>query len=70
VPVHEVWQSMARSGVGRPATQEELRLQQFAAHATGVARLLWGIAGVGLVTVLAGAAIALSARVAGGGEGR
>jgi hypothetical protein len=70
VQVHEVWQSMARSGVGRPATQEELRLQQFAAHATGVARLLWGISGVGLVTALAGAAIALSARVAGGGEGR
>ena len=70
VQVHEVWQSMARSGVGRPATQEELRLQQFAAHATGVARLLWGISGVGLVTALAGAAIAFSGRAGGGGERR
>lgn len=70
VQVHEAWQSMARSGVGRPATPEELRLQQFAAHATGVARLLWGISGVGLVTALAGATIAASGQAAGRGARR
>lgn len=68
VQVHEAWQSMARSGVGRPATQDELRLQQFAAHATGVTTLLWGLSGVGLVTALLGATIAASGRSAGAGQ--
>lgn len=60
--VHSAWQSMARSGVGRPATAEELRLQQFAAHAVGVGRLLWGVAAIGLLMTLAGAAAAANAR--------
>jgi len=68
--VHLAWQSMARSGVARPATQEELRLQQFAAHAAGVAKLLWGVSGIGLVMAVAGAAIAASGRSAGGGAPR
>ena len=68
--VHSAWQSMARSGVARPATQEELRLQQFAAHAAGVAKLLWGAAGIGLVMAVVGAAIAASGRSAGGGAPR
>jgi hypothetical protein len=65
--VHSAWQSMARSGVARPATPEELRLQQFAAHAAGVANLLWGISGIGLVVAVAGAAIAASGRSVGDG---
>ena len=65
--IHAAWQSMARSGVGRPATAEELRIQQFAAHAAGVARLLWGASGVGLVVALAGAAVAAARRSSGAG---
>jgi hypothetical protein len=61
---------MARSGVARPATQEELRLQQFAAHAAGVAKLLWGVSGIGLVMAVVGAAIAASGQSAGGGAPR
>jgi hypothetical protein len=68
--VHSTWQSIARSGVARPATQEELRLQQFAAHAAGVAKLLWGISGIGLTMAVAGAVIAASGRSAGGGAPR
>lgn len=68
--VHSAWQSMARSGVARPPTEQELRLQQFAAHASGVAKLLWGISGIGMAVALAGVAIAASGRAAGGGEPR
>lgn len=68
--VHAAWQSMATSGVARPPTQQELRLQQFAAHASGVAKLLWGVSGIGIVMALVGVAIAASERAAGGGEPR
>jgi len=65
--VHSAWRSIVSSGVARPATQEELRLQQFAAHAAGVAKLLWGISGIGLAMAVAGAAIASSGSSTGGG---
>ena len=68
--VHSAWQSIARSGVARPATREELRLQQFAANVAGVANLLWGISSIGLVVAVAGAVIAASGRSAGGGTSR
>jgi hypothetical protein len=68
--VYEGWQSMARSGVGRPPSQEELRLQQFAANAVTVGRLLWGVSGIGLVMALVGAALAATGRSAGGGPPR
>ena len=65
--VHSAWRSIVSSGVARPATQEELRLQQFAAHVAGVAKLLWGISGIGLAMAMAGAAIAASGRSTRGG---
>lgn len=68
--IYEGWQSMARSGVGRPPSQEELRLQQFAANSVTVGRLLWGVAGIGLAMALAGAAVSAAGRSAGGGAPR
>lgn len=64
--VHAAWQSMARYGVVRPASMEELRLQQFATRAVGISRLLWGTSAVGLAAAVAGAALA----AAGGGRRR
>ncbi|MFM7413720.1 MAG: hypothetical protein ACKO6E_11015 [Planctomycetota bacterium] len=61
--VHAVWQTLSRNGVHRPATSDELRLQQFAARAAAMSRLLWGLAGIGGVVALAG--IALGAAAAG-----
>lgn len=65
--VYEGWQSMARSGVGRPPSPEELRLQQFAANTVTVGRLLWGVSGIGMVMALAGAALSAAGRSAGSG---
>jgi len=56
--VHAAWQSMATYGVVRPASMEELRLQQFATRAAGISRLLWGTSVVGLSAAVAGAALA------------
>lgn len=50
------WQALAATGVHRPPTAEELQLQQFAAHASGVAMFLWGVAVLGALLVAAGLA--------------
>jgi hypothetical protein len=63
--VYEGWQVMARSGVGRPPSLEELRLQQFAANSVTVGRLFWAFSGIGLVMALAGAALTATSRSGG-----
>lgn len=60
-PIGEVlaaWKSMATTGVQRPPTVEEQRLQQFTATGSRIEALLWAIAA-------AGAALAVTGVVAG-----
>lgn len=48
------WQSLAATGVHRPPTAEERRLEQFATHASGVTVLLWGVAAIAAAVAMAG----------------
>jgi hypothetical protein len=59
--IQAAWQSLARTGVRRPATQDEHRLEQFARTTSGVVTLLWVLAGVGTATALAGVAMLMTA---------
>lgn len=69
VDVHAAWQSIAVSGVRRPPTEEEIRIGQFARTAAGIAAVLWGVAGLGVVLAATGAAMLASrGRPAGGGS--
>lgn len=62
VQVQAMWQTLSKTGVRRPVTDEEFRLQQFAAHAAGVAWFLWAVAGAAAVIAAVGTAMAMSAR--------
>ena len=59
--IQAAWQSLASTGVRRPATQDEHRLGQFAKTTSGVVTLLWVLAGVGTATALAGVAMLVTA---------
>lgn len=59
--IQAAWQSLTRTGVRRPATQDEHRLEQFARTTSGVVTLLWVLAGVGTATALAGVAMLATA---------
>ena len=59
--IQAAWQSLASTGVRRPATQDEHRLDQFARTTSGVVTLLWVLAGVGTATALAGVAMLMTA---------
>lgn len=58
--VQAAWQALAATGVNRPPSPEEQRLRRFASHAAGVANLLWGVAGIGVVLAVTGAALAVT----------
>lgn len=62
------WQSLAVTGLHRPPTAEELRLEQFAAHASGVTVFLWGVAAVGAVLAAAGLVRRMTSRSTGRGR--
>lgn len=56
-PIGEVldaWRSMATTGVQRPPTLEEQRLQQFTATGSRIAGLLWALAAAGAGLAVAG----------------
>lgn len=59
--IQAAWQSLASTGVRRPATQDEHRLEQFAKTTSGVVTLLWVLAGVGTATALAGVVMLMTA---------
>jgi hypothetical protein len=68
VDIYSAWRSFAVSGVRRLATDDEVRLQQFATSAGGVAALLWGVAGIGAVVAAAGGLLLATRRGSPGGS--
>jgi hypothetical protein len=57
VPVgdlHAAWKTVVATGVRRPPSAEELRLQQFAKTSSGIETVAWGLAGIGLAIAVAG----------------
>lgn len=63
VPVgelHAAWKTFATTGVRRPPTEEELRLQQFAKTSSGIATFGWALAGIGAVVAAAGGLLCAS----------
>ncbi len=66
VDVHTAWQLLSRSGVQRPPTEEEIRLENFSQMAAGLSKVLWGVAGLGAaVALVCGAVLAARGRPTG-----
>jgi hypothetical protein len=64
VPVgelHAAWKTFATTGVRRPPTEQELRLQQFVKTSSGIATVGWGLACIGAVVAVAGGLLFASA---------
>jgi hypothetical protein len=60
--VHRAWQSMARSGVERPALPEEARSQRIYRSAAAFSGLLWTVAAGGAALAATGFALSRSAK--------
>jgi hypothetical protein len=63
--VYQAWKSLARSGVARPPTPDERRIQQATNFSTGLSRGLFVVGGMGAVVGLLGVALRAGAGKAG-----
>lgn len=59
--IYAIWHGLSRSGIARPRTVEEERIEQRSRSARSVATVLWVVAAVG-VAVAVGGGVALAGR--------
>jgi hypothetical protein len=63
--VYQAWKSLSQSGIARPPTPDERRIQQKMNFSTGLSRGLFVVGGMGAVVGLLGVALRAGARKTG-----